>query len=244
MKPFINAHDAHTRRTFIRGAAKTFLGVSLLNQLQGGKALAVPGLGTSPLKQVATARNVIYLYMTGGMSHLDTWDPRPENKEVQGDTEAINTNVDGIRISENLPLMARQMDKVALINSMSSTNRSRNTVRCRSERFPVTRQTASICSRATACASGEIPCPARPSFSDEQSTAIAFTRCQNRIRRFLAKSRTRLIAICMSQVLTLASPRKRWRPWYARRKQSCVTVSAASRSRMEASTKRKILGQW
>jgi hypothetical protein len=121
MNPFLKAHDAPTRRQFVSGAAKTFLGVSLLQQLQGGKALAVPGLGTSPLKQVATARNVIYLYMTGGMSHLDTWDPRPENKDVQGETGVIGTNVDGIRISENLPLMARHMDKVALINSMSST---------------------------------------------------------------------------------------------------------------------------
>ncbi|MFZ4765280.1 MAG: DUF1501 domain-containing protein [Roseimicrobium sp.] len=101
-------------------AAKTFLGVSLLNQIRGN-AVAVPGQGTSPLKQVATARNVIYLYMTGGMSHLDTFDPRPDNKEVQGETEVIPTNVDGIRISENLPLMARQMDKVALINSMISS---------------------------------------------------------------------------------------------------------------------------
>lgn len=110
-----------SRRQFIGTAAKTFLGVSLLHQLQGGRALAVPGQGTSALKQVATARNCIYLYMTGGMSHLDTFDPRPDNKEVNGDTETINTNVDGIRISSSLPLMAKQMNKVALINSMSST---------------------------------------------------------------------------------------------------------------------------
>ena len=121
MKHLINSHDAPTRRQFVSSAAKTFLGVSLLNQLQSGKSLAAPGQGTSALKQVATARNVIYLYMTGGMSHLDTFDPRPDNKEVQGETEVVGTNVDGIRISANLPLIARQMDKVALINSMAST---------------------------------------------------------------------------------------------------------------------------
>jgi hypothetical protein len=98
MNDFIRATDVPTRRQFIGTAAKTFLGVSLLNQLQGGRALAVPGQGTSALKQVATARNCIYLYMTGGMSHLDTFDPRPDNKEVNGDTETINTNVDGIRV--------------------------------------------------------------------------------------------------------------------------------------------------
>ncbi len=120
MKTLLQSCDSPTRRQFVSGAAKTFLGVSLLNQMQG-KALAVAGQGTSVLKQVATARNVIYLYMTGGMSHLDTFDPRPENKEVCGETEAIKTNADGIRISSSLPLMAKQMNKVALINSMAST---------------------------------------------------------------------------------------------------------------------------
>lgn len=120
MKTPLHSCDSPTRRQFVSGAAKTFLGVSLLNQLQG-RALAVPGQGTSALKQVATARNVIYLYMTGGMSHLDTFDPRPENRDVCGETEAIKTNADGISISSSLPLMAKQMNKVALINSMVST---------------------------------------------------------------------------------------------------------------------------
>ncbi|MFN7560602.1 MAG: DUF1501 domain-containing protein [Prosthecobacter sp.] len=104
-----------SRRHFITTAASTFLGVS------ASRVIAAPGLGTSPLKQAATARNVIYLYMTGGMSHLDTWDPKPENKDVMGLTKTINTNVDGIRLSENLPLMARQADKIAIIRGMNST---------------------------------------------------------------------------------------------------------------------------
>jgi hypothetical protein len=108
-----------TRREFLSGAAKTFLGVTVGSQL-AGQAVAVPGENTSALKQVPTARNVIYLYMTGGMSHLDTWDPKPGN-EVMGLTKAIKTKVDGLQISEYLPLMSRQMDKVALIRSMTST---------------------------------------------------------------------------------------------------------------------------
>ncbi len=109
-----------TRRQFITGAAKTFLGVTAASQL-GGRAFAVPGENTSPLKQVPTARNVIYLYMTGGMSHLDTWDPKPENKDVMGLTQVINTNVDGIRLGDNLPLLARQADKLAIVRGMLST---------------------------------------------------------------------------------------------------------------------------
>ena len=112
--------DPFSRRTFVSGAAKSFLGVSAMSVL-GGKAFGVPGQEASKVKQVATAHNVIYLYMTGGMSHLDTFDPKPENKDVMGLTKTIKTNVDGIQLSENLPLVARQMDKVALIRSMFST---------------------------------------------------------------------------------------------------------------------------
>lgn len=109
-----------SRRVFVTKAAQSFLGVTAASQLTG-KAFAAPGLGTSPLKQAATARNVIYLYMTGGMSHLDTWDPKPDNAEVMGLTKTIKTNVDGIRLSENLPLLSRQADKMAIIRSMNST---------------------------------------------------------------------------------------------------------------------------
>lgn len=116
----MNPRSSLDRRQFISGAAKTFLGVTAANQLLGGKALAVPGQNTSTLKQVPTARNVIYLYMTGGMSHLDTFDPKPENKDVMGLTEVINTNVDGMRFSNNLPLLARQADKLAVVRSMMS----------------------------------------------------------------------------------------------------------------------------
>lgn len=108
-----------SRREFIAGAAKTLLGVTAASHL-GSRAFAVPGENTSPLKQVPTARNVIYLYMTGGMSHLDTFDPKPENKDVMGLTEVINTKVTGIRLSGNIPLIARQADKLAILRGMTS----------------------------------------------------------------------------------------------------------------------------
>ncbi|MDZ4286681.1 MAG: DUF1501 domain-containing protein, partial [Prosthecobacter sp.] len=110
-----------SRRKFVTGAAQTFLGVTAMQYLPGNKAFAIPGENTSPLKQVPTARNVIFLNMNGGMSHLDTFDPKPENKDVMGLTQVINTKVDGIRISENLPLLARQIDKLAIIRGMNST---------------------------------------------------------------------------------------------------------------------------
>lgn len=111
--------DPLNRRVFVTKAAQSFLGVTALGQL-GSKVTAAPGENTSALKQVPTARNVIYLYMKGGMSHLDTWDPKPDNAEVMGLTKVINTNVDGIRLAENLPLLARQADKLAILRGMTS----------------------------------------------------------------------------------------------------------------------------
>jgi len=110
--------DQLNRRVFVSKAAQSFLGVTALSQL-GGKAFAA-GKDASPLKQVATARNVIYLYMKGGMSHLDTFDPKPDNAEVMGTTKTINTSVAGIRLSENIPLLARQADKLAILRGMNS----------------------------------------------------------------------------------------------------------------------------
>ena len=82
-----------------------------------------------------TARNVIFLYMTGGQSHLDTWDPKPENKEVMGPTKAISTSTDGVQIGEYLPRMAKQMHHACVLNAMA-TNTTRVRDRADKNRKP------------------------------------------------------------------------------------------------------------
>ena len=99
------------RRSFLARTAQSMLGVGLLpvtEQMFSGKVFAA-GEGSATAKQVPTARNVIMLYMTGGQSHLDTWDPKPKNKEVMGATKAIPTSADGVMISEYLPRTAKFM---------------------------------------------------------------------------------------------------------------------------------------
>jgi hypothetical protein len=67
------------------------------------------------------ARNCILLVLTGGVSHLDTWDPKPDApREIRGPFRAIRTNVPGIRISEIFPRMAKCADRFALIRSVYS----------------------------------------------------------------------------------------------------------------------------
>lgn len=97
-------------------AASTFLGVGMTPMLSN--TLMGAGEKASPLKQIASAKRVIYLYMSGGMTHLDTFDLK-QGHENQGPVKGIKTSGD-YQISEYLPGLAKHGDKMALINSMNS----------------------------------------------------------------------------------------------------------------------------
>ena len=119
MKSDLNKTDELTRRQFMANAAKTYLGVGLspmLGASLAGKAMAQTGGKSQP------AEAVIFLNMYGGMSHIDTFDVKPDNKEVQGPVNAIGTSADGIQISQYLPKTAAVMDKICVIRSMSNQN--------------------------------------------------------------------------------------------------------------------------
>ncbi len=115
MKELLNRSSEESRRNFMVRAASTLLGVGL------GPAAFAAGAGASPLKQIATAKRVIYLYMNGGMSHLDTFDVKP-GMDTMGPTKAINTSADGVQMSEYLPRLAKQAHHLCLINSMLSAS--------------------------------------------------------------------------------------------------------------------------
>lgn len=63
--------------------------------------------------------SVILFWLSGGPSHIDMWDPKPDAPaEVRGPFQSISTSVPGIRVCEHLPLQARIMDKLTLIRSV------------------------------------------------------------------------------------------------------------------------------
>jgi hypothetical protein len=82
----------------------------------------VPGIGL-PLALFGRPDdnlNCIYISNTGGMSHLDLWDPKPDAPtEIRGDFSAIATNVPGVFLSELLPETARIADKLAIVRCMT-----------------------------------------------------------------------------------------------------------------------------
>lgn len=117
MKDIFIKSDEPTRRQFIQNAARAYLGVHLFPML--GPTIA--SAAAEGAVKGAKAKHVIYLFMAGGMSHLDTFDPKPRKEEVMGSTLTIPTKADGIEISGYLPKTAGVTDKMCIFNSLNST---------------------------------------------------------------------------------------------------------------------------
>lgn len=105
-----------TRRDLLRAGAVSLLGASLM--CLGSEAEAVP-------RRVRAGQAVrcIVLNLTGGMSHLDTWDMKPgAPPAMRGPFQPIQTNVPGMEICEIFPRMARHADKFAIARSMHNVS--------------------------------------------------------------------------------------------------------------------------
>ncbi len=107
--------DGVSRRNFLALGALG-AGVTLADVL---RARAGAPAGTPTGK----AKAAILVYLPGGPSHLDMYDPKPDApKEFRGEFAPIATNVPGVRISEMMPRQASMMDKLAVIRSVVSVD--------------------------------------------------------------------------------------------------------------------------
>ena len=103
--------DELSRRYFMELSAKLSLGIGL----------SVPFLPRNFQAQDGTkAKNLIYIYLSGGMTHLDSFDPK--RGDVMGDTAVLDSKVDNMKFGMHMTELAKQADKLAVINSMTSTN--------------------------------------------------------------------------------------------------------------------------
>jgi len=72
-------------------------------------------------KSASSGKSVILLWMTGGPSQIDTWDPKPDRPlQNRGPFGTINTALPGVRICEHLPKQAAILDKITLIRSVDA----------------------------------------------------------------------------------------------------------------------------
>jgi hypothetical protein len=108
------------RRDFLRVGAASAIGLSLSDWYR----LRATGLATE-----GKARSVIQLWMAGGPTQTDTFDPKPQaGDDFTGPLKKpISTNVSGIQIGELLPLMAKQADKYTIIRSLTHSNNAHET---------------------------------------------------------------------------------------------------------------------
>ena len=113
--------DGISRRDFIRIGGLGPLGLSLPGLLAAQKAMA--GDPTAGVSARPRAKSVLLVFLGGGLSHHDTFDPKPDAvSEIRGQYGQISTVVPGLRISDQLPKMAACMDKVCLVRSGTHEN--------------------------------------------------------------------------------------------------------------------------
>ena len=101
---------------------------AFLNRTALGSAGLAAGLGdiitsrTAIAEQVqAKGKRVLNIFLHGGVSQLETWDPKP-NTDTGGPFRAIPTSVPGIHISELLPHTAKQMHRLSIVRSLDTNN--------------------------------------------------------------------------------------------------------------------------
>ncbi len=124
-----------SRRWFLQSGLSALGGLSLaqLMSLQ-----AASGANTAP---GSGKKSVILFWLSGGPSHIDMWDPKPDApSEIRGPYATIPTKIPGVNFSEHLPLQASIADKLSIIRSVDCSS---------SNHTPITMQAGNPLARRT-----------------------------------------------------------------------------------------------
>ena len=103
--------DGITRRDALRAGVAGAFGLNLASMLQ------LDALGHANTKK----KNAIFVFLTGGQSHIDTWDMKPDAGAMKGEFKSIQTVVPELRVCEHMPYLAKQADKYAVVRNVSHT---------------------------------------------------------------------------------------------------------------------------
>ena len=104
---------SHSRRWFLQTGLQGFAGLTM------GRVFQLQAEAASPTGGASDRKAVILFWLSGGPSHLDMWDPKPDApQEVRGPYGTIATAVPGVRFCEHLPRQAAIMDKLTVIRSV------------------------------------------------------------------------------------------------------------------------------
>src|SRR3989440_11625368 len=100
---------AISRRKFLTGVAAGAAGLTLADLTRPAAARALE----------KAQKRVLMIYLSGGVSQLETWDPKP-GTNTGGPFQTIQTSVPGVHICELLPCTARQMHHLALVRGLNT----------------------------------------------------------------------------------------------------------------------------
>src|SRR5262245_1457512 len=110
-----SSHPRFPRRTAIQAGSIGLLGLGM-NHVAGLRALA----SETASPAAASRKAVIYIFLSGGLTQHDSFDPKPEAPDnIRGEFAPIATQTPGIQICEHLPLLAAISDKWALVRSLT-----------------------------------------------------------------------------------------------------------------------------
>jgi hypothetical protein len=119
MKTELNRLNPIARREFVLRTAQTALGVSVMpSMLDGVRAAETASKGGPGTPGFGKAKKVIFLWMNGGMTHIDTWDPK--TGDTKGPTDPIKGKGQVDFLGGTMENMAKVSDKITIIRSMSS----------------------------------------------------------------------------------------------------------------------------
>src|SRR5881396_3182874 len=114
--------EGPTRRELLRIGSIGLMGLSLPHFFFWRAHAAAAASKYTGARGWESAENVVMIFLQGGPSHIDIWDPKPDApSNIRGEFKPIKTKISGTWIGEHMPMMAQHLDKATLIRSMSYT---------------------------------------------------------------------------------------------------------------------------
>ena len=115
--------DNRTRRTFLADLGMGFTGLALGSMLHADGVVRAAEKAWSPPDGrhhfPPKAKSVIWVFLSGGYSQLETFDPKP-GTDTGGTTQSIATSVPGIQIADTLPQIAKHMRDLTILRNITS----------------------------------------------------------------------------------------------------------------------------